>query len=124
MYKQLLNDLVSQAISEFIGDLKDVITFQSFQGNVYNEDTRRNTPVFTDYPDVDSSCVKFRADEKDSTVNVITDERCILPGKHIPVEPKETDRIVKSDNSTWEIFRVRGVPGQSVWILYIRKIKP
>ena len=125
MYRKLLNDLVSAAVSEYIGDLKDVITFRSFSGNVYDPDTRRNTPQFVEVLDVDASCYKFRADEKDSAVNVITDERCLIPSLHLPgVTPKETDRILKADGTLWEVFRVRGVPGESVWILFIRKVKP
>ena len=123
MYRKLVADLVSAAVSSYIGDLKDVITFRSFLGNVYDPDTRKNTPQFTDYPGVDVSCYKFRADEKDTSVNVVTDERCLIPGEHIPVTPKETDRILKADGSLWEVFRVRGVPGDSLWILFIRKVK-
>lgn len=124
MYKKLLDDLVSSAVGELIGDLKDVITYQSFTSAGYNPDTRRNETVFADLTGVDASCYKFRADEKDTTVNVVTDERCLVPSKHIPgITPKETDRIIKVDGSVWEVFRVRGVPGQSLWILFIRKIK-
>lgn len=123
MYRKLVSDLVSQAVSSFIGDLKDVITYQHFTGNAYDPDTRRNTPQFDVFTDVDASCYKFRADEKDSTINVVTDERCLIPSQHIPVTPKETDRITKADGTTWEVFRVRGVPGESVWILFIRKVK-
>lgn len=124
MYKKLLTDLVQQTIGTLIGDLKDTITYQSFGGNVYNPDTRVNVPTLVSYPGVDTSCVKFRVDEKDSSVNVITDEKCLLPGANIPVIPKETDRILKADGTVWEVFRVRGVPGQSLWILFIRKVKP
>lgn len=123
MYKKLISDLVVQTVGELIGDLKDVITYQSFTGNVYDANTRRNTPQFLDFPSVDSSCYKFRTDEKDTTINVITDERCLLPAANITVVPKETDRITKADGTVWEVFRVRGVPGQSLWILFIRKVK-
>lgn len=124
MYRELVAKLVSDAVSIHIGDLKDVITFRSFLGNVYDPDTRKNTPTFLDVLNVDASCFKFRADEKDSSVNVVTDERCLIPSEHIPgVTPKETDRILKADGTLWEVFRVRGVPGQSLWTLFIRKVK-
>lgn len=125
MYRKLVTDLVADAVNSLIGDLNEIVTFQSFTGNVYNPDTRKNTPTFTDVEDVATACYKFRADEKDTTVNVITDERCLIPSKNITgFVPKETDRIVKSTGEVWEAFRVKGVPGQSLYILYIRKVKP
>lgn len=119
-YQDLLKNAVSGLINSQIGDLKEVVTFRSYVSNGYDIDTGLTTDVFNDQADLSVATAKFKMDEKDTEVNVLKDERCYIPGKDLLFVPKKTDVIVKANGEKWEVYRVRGVPGGSLWIIYMR----
>lgn len=119
-YRDLLKNAVSGLINTQIGDLKDVVTFRSYVSNGYDIDTGLTTNIYNDQPGLSVVCAKFKIDEKDTEVNVLKDERCYIPAKDLLFVPKKTDVIVKANGEAWEFFRVRGVPGDSLWTCYMR----
>lgn len=119
--KALLDDLVFQTIGTTIDDLKEVITHKSYQGQVYDIDTAAPAISWANQSGVNSALVRFDIKEVDSEVNMVTDLKALIPGKGLLNIPKKTDTIIRANGSIWEIYRVKGVPGNSVWICYIRE---
>jgi hypothetical protein len=60
-------------------------------------------------------------DEKDSTVIVSTDLKCLIAAADLPVTPTINDKIV-AKGKTWNVLRVMGVPGDSLHILHVREV--
>lgn len=89
-----------------IGDLNKTITYKSLTGAVTRDlDAGTVTPVSVDYVIKQSVFVKFKDNEIDAQVSVMTDEKLIFPRQLLPVEPKATDIIVDNTGRTWEVTR-------------------
>lgn len=123
MYKQLLNGLVFDVINSLIGDLNDEIILRTFVSNGYDIELGQSEIVYTNQT-IKASCNRYQADEKDATVNLLTDERVLIPSQGLDNEPTENSVIIKDDGSVWEVKKVRKVPGNSLFIVHTRQVKP
>ena len=70
---------------------------------------------------------KFTAEERDNEINVLTDQKILIAfadlerqGFPADAEPGENDDIIIK-GVKWDVRRVMGVPGNSLYVLQIRK---
>lgn len=109
---------VSQAF-DAVDNLKKSITYHAVAVGVYDPVTDTNTEVVTDYTlEVIESTIKTT--EQDWTPVVRDSRKLVIEAADLPVEPKEQDRVTL-DGLNWEIIKINGVPGDSVWMVFIRQ---
>ena len=63
---------------------------------------------------------RFRAKEIDGSVNIATDSKFIMQTSDLPFTPENGDMIT-FNGGEWNVVKVMGVPGESIWILHVRK---
>lgn len=119
-FNALVKDLVSEAF-DIIDDLKEEITFQKHDGQTYNVDTGVVTEILVSYTKIPAVMARFTERELDEGVNVLTDVKCLIPAKDLPVIVDKDDEITRPDGTLWNVIKVMGVPGDSLWMLQIRK---
>jgi len=120
-FKTLVKDLVSEAIV-IIDDLTDkTATYISVTG------TTPYDPITDTQTEVSSSQVlpivfsRFKMEEVDESVIVQTDMKALISVKDLTATPEISDRITDSAGVIWNVQKKMGVPGDSLWILHIRK---
>lgn len=119
--KGSLNNLVSSAIA-ILGDIPIQITYISKGLNpVY--DTVNDVEVSTDTPMIVKAVkARFKAEEINASIIVDKDAKFIISNKDLnDITPKENDYFLDDKNMRWTVRVVKGVPGDSVWILQCRK---
>lgn len=119
--KGSLNNLVSSAI-KILGDLPIQITYVS-KGldKVYDPvtDVETSTDVQVSVKAVKA---RYKAEEINDSIIVDKDAKFIIANKDLgSVVPKEDDYFLDDRNTRWTVRIVKGVPGDSVWILQCRK---
>jgi ribonucleotide monophosphatase NagD (HAD superfamily) len=119
--KGTLNNLVSTAI-KIIGDIPIQITYVS----------KGLDPVYDPVTDTETSVdvqvivkvvkARYKAEEINESIIVDRDAKFIIANKDLNgVVPKENDYFLDENNLRWAVRQVKGVPGDSVWILQCRK---
>jgi len=101
-------------------DLAPLITYQYIPTTTYDPATGSLVETATNYS-VKAVLTSFRMDEKDSTVVIATDMKCLIAAADLPITPTINDRIV-AKGKTWNVMRVMGVPGDSLIILHVREV--
>lgn len=119
--KGLILDLVSQAFT-IVDDLAVVATFVQHTGSTYDAASGATTEATTLFPNIKMVMPKFSAEEKDDEVKIFTDSKCLIPAKDLPVVPNINDEITTA-TASWDVIRILGVPGDSLYILHVRKIR-
>ncbi len=129
--KRDIAGLVSLAIG-LTGDLSPVIVYRRHTGTTYDVKLGKPVDNFTDYGASPGSALKgtlarFSESERDSEVNVLTDQKILIAfadlerlGFPAGAEPSHNDDII-INGVKWDVRRVLGVPGNSLYILHIRK---
>ena len=119
--KGTLNNLVSTAI-KIIGDIPIQISYVSKGANpVYDPITDTETSTDTQVI-VKAVKARYRAEEINESIIVDKDAKFIIANKDLNgVVPKENDYFLDDHNLKWTVRIVKGVPGESVWILQCRK---
>lgn len=119
--KGTLNNLVSTAI-KILGDLPVTITYVSKGLNpVYDPIT--DTEISNDSQIIVKAVkARYKAEEINDSIIVDKDAKFIISNKDLAgIVPKEDDYFLDEKNQRWTVRMVRGVPGESVWILQSRK---
>ena len=119
-FNALVKDLVSTAFT-IVDDLGEKITFQKHVGQTYDIDTGLPTEDLTTFLNIPAVMARFTERELDETVNVLTDVKCLIPAKDLAAIVDKDDEIIRPDGSSWDVIKVMGVPGDSLWMLQIRK---
>ena len=88
----------------------------------YDTSTRTYSSVDTSYPDVPAVLAKFSIEEMDDEVISATDLKVIIAALDLPVLPKTQDQVVTDTGETYNVERLMGVPGDSLYILHVRKV--
>ena len=120
-----LKDLVANAVKGAIAatdDLADTVTFIKHGGNTYDPETGTNVEGTTSYPGIKAVMPRFSADEKDDQVIMLTDSKCLIAALDLPVVPDTNDELI-SPKGKWDVIRLMGVPGDSLYILHVRKVR-
>jgi len=120
-FSALVSGLVDSAFG-IVGDLAKQVTYVSNGGQTYDVESGKMVESTTSIPAVRCVATKFKSDEKDDQVAVLTDLKALIPASDLPgIEPKVDDEIVFANGSEWDVRRVLGVPGDSLHILHIRR---
>ena len=119
--KGSLNNLVSSAI-KILGDIPIQITYVSKGLNaVYDPVTDTNISTDTQV-NVKAVKARYKAEEINDSIIVDKDAKFIIANKDLNgVTPKEDDYLIDDMNNRWTVRLVKGVPGDSVWIMQCRK---
>lgn len=129
--KRDIAGLVSLAIG-LTGDLSPGVVYRRHTGTSYDIKLGRPVDTFTDYgaapgPSLKGTLARFSESERDSEVNVLTDQKILIAfadlerlGFPAGAEPSQNDDII-INGVKWDVRRVLGVPGNSLYILHIRK---
>lgn len=119
--KGLVEDLVSTAVS-ILGDMAEVTTYSSIVTGAYDPATDVVATTSTSRA-FNSVFARFSFDEVkgDKEIIVDTDAKLVVSAKDFGTgEPAKNDELtVKS--KVWNVVKVKGVPGDSVWIIHIRR---
>ncbi len=122
-----LNDIIKQQVSNAFtnilgpGGLTESVTVRYFvSAGVFDVDADTAVPVFNDVSDVLAIVSKPGFDDVKDHKVIFTDAKLIIPGPFLPTEPEvDTDKVIRANGEEWDIRKVVGVPGSSVWLVYI-----
>lgn len=126
-FKSLLEQQVqgAMAILGQVDGLAPEISYVEKGARAYNATTRTYTSVDTTHTGVPAVMSKFKVDEQDEKVVSSTDFKCIVAALDLSVTPKSQDQIVVASGiaaGTYNVERLMGVPGDSLYILHVRKV--
>jgi hypothetical protein len=120
MFKSLVDGLVSDAL-KLVDDLANKVTLVKYTGQTYDP---RTGPVdtYVEYPGLNCVMPKFTAEEKDDEVVILTDKKGLIARADLPagVEIEQNDEI-RDGTVLWDVKRILSVPGDSLYILHLRK---
>lgn len=122
-----LNDIIKQQVSNAFtnilgpGGLTESITLRYFVSDgVFDVENDTTTPVHNDVADVLAVVAKPGFDDVKDHKVVFTDAKLVIPGPFLPSEPQvDTDKVIRANGEEWDIRKVVGVPGGSVWLVFI-----
>ena len=118
-FKQLIKDQVSSAIS-ILDDLADAVVYSSTVMGTYDIATGVTARTITTR-NFNAVLARFSADEMDDSIVVATDMKMIVSASDFGVGEPGINDTLTSQSKTWNVENVKGVPGQSVWLVHIRK---
>ena len=122
-----LNDIIKQQVSNAFtnvlgpGGLTEAVTVKYFVSEgTFNVEDDTAEPDYNDVEDVLVVVAKPSFDDVKNHKVIITDAKLVIPGPFLPSEPQaDTDKVVRANGELWDIRKVVGVPGSSVWLVFI-----
>jgi len=122
-----LNDIIKQQVSNAFtnilgpGGLTESVTLRYFVSEgVFDVENDTAAPVFKDVPAVLAVVSKPGFDDVKDHKVIFTDAKLVIPGPFLPSEPQvDTDKVIRANGEEWDIRKVVGVPGSSVWLVFI-----
>lgn len=122
-----LNDIIKQQVSNAFTNvlgpagLTEAVTVRYFVSDgVYDVETDTALPVYNEVEDVLAVVAKPGFDDVKDHKVVFTDAKLVIPGPFLPAEPQvDTDKVIRANGEEWDIRKVVGVPGSSVWLVFI-----
>jgi len=124
MFETLLKEQM-QNVMQILGQVDGLAPNQTFvsteEDETYDTATRTYTAGETDYPDVPMVLARFTIEEMDSEIIATTDQKAIIASLDLPVEPRPQDKIRTADGKVYNVERLMGVPGESIYILHVRR---
>lgn len=120
-FKSLVENLVSNAFV-IIDDLAVSAIYHVEDEGQYDPSTSENTRVRTDHVIKESLFAKFtqKEMESDEDINGKSDAKLLFPLKDQTFVINDND-TVSVKGFIWDIQKAKGVPGDSLGILHIRK---
>lgn len=118
-YRSLIKGFVATAFKT-IGDLKDTVEYHHVIAGTVDPDTDEQM-LDTDDPETfECAKVKLTDEEVDYFPGPLITERLLIPWNVISLVPAEADYVIIA-GIRWEVRRFKGVPGESLWIVYIQR---
>lgn len=119
-YGALTKKLVADAIISKIPGLNRKVSFNYFVSNgIYDAETDTQAPVYNIIPDVIVVGVAPSFDEATQLDMVSADLKLLVPGVSLPKELTLGVDKVTIDGDLWNIKMVKGVPGGSLFSVYV-----
>lgn len=118
-FRQLIKDQVSSAITT-LDDLADAVVYSSTVVGDYNISTGKNARTTT-VRSFNAVLARFSADEMDDSILVATDMKLIVAAEDFGTGQPNINDTLTAQGNTWNVENVKGVPGESVWLVHIRK---
>lgn len=125
-FKSLLQTQVGK-VFEILGQTDGLAPEQTYLkhgGQTYDTATRTYITSSTQYPNVPMVLARFKAEEVDDEVVITTDMKALIPAVMLPVTPSMGDKIQTNDGKVFNVERIMGVPGDSLYILHVRETAP
>ena len=122
-----LNDIIKQQVTNVFtnvlapGGLTELVTFRYFtSAGVFNVEEDVAEPTYDDVEDVIALVAKPSFDDVKDHKVIFTDAKLVIAGPLLPSEPQaDTGKVVRANGEEWDIRKVIGVPGGSVWLVFI-----
>ena len=123
MFKSLMETQV-QKVFKILGQTDGLAPNQTYVGDsggqTYNTASRTYTSAEVDYPDVPMVLARFKSEEIDDQITVTTDLKALIAALDLPVAPQMGDKIRTQAGEVYNVERIMGVPGDSLYILHVR----
>lgn len=123
-FKTLIKDLVGDVVMPVLGQTDGLApnqTYVKITADAYDPATMEQTRTRVSYENVPMVLARYSIEEMEDADIVYTDYKVIIASKLLAVTPTEDDEILLDTGETYLVYKVGGVPGESVWILQIRK---
>jgi len=124
MFESLLKDQM-QNVMKILGQVDGLAPNQTYvskdEDAAYDTATRTYTAGEVDYPNVPMVLARFTIEEMDSEIIATTDQKAIIASLDLPVEPRPQDKIRTANGQVYNVERLMGVPGESIYILHVRR---
>jgi hypothetical protein len=117
-YRDKIAGLVQKAFQK-LGDLPTEITYTRVQPGVYDPDTDTTADTTASYV-IKAPLVGLTEAEQDWWPADLITQKVLIAGRDLPIVPQADDRIIIS-GVTWSVRKVRQVPGQSLYIVFIQE---
>lgn len=122
-----LNDniktMVSNAFTNILGPggLTETVTVKYFvSAGTFDVEEDTAEPEYNDVEDVLAVVAKPSFDDVKDHKVIFTDAKLVIPAPFLPSEPQaDTGKVVRANGELWDIRKVVGVPGSSVWVIFI-----
>lgn len=122
-----LNDIIKQQVSNAFtnilgpGGLTEEVTFKFFvSAGTFDVEADTAIPEYNSVPKVLAVVAKPGFDDTKNSNVIFSDAKLVIPGPFLPQEPEpDTDVVIRKNGEEWAIRKVVGVPGSSVWIVFI-----
>lgn len=123
-FKGTIQSLVTTAF-DIVGDLKTPVDVTYIVGiGAYNPVSDTESKVTASSSSIQVIFTNFDFNEVDSSVIVETDMKILVDASKLGGNvPKVTDVFLEvSKNIEWNVMRVKTVPGNSLYIVHVRKV--
>jgi hypothetical protein len=117
-YRDKIAGLVQKAFQK-LGDLPTEVTYTRVVPGAYDPDTDTTANVTQTYT-LNVVQVGLTEQEQDWWKTNLVTQKLLIAARDLPVVPEENDRVVIS-GVTWSVKRVKRVPGDSLFIVYIQE---
>lgn len=112
-----ISALVKKAFQK-TGDLRTTVTFQRLTPGAYDPATGAVAITEVEYTITNAILTSVSSAEMGWFPADRNTQKLLIAGEDLPVEPTTTDNVVIG-GVTWEITRVKQVPGDALYVLYI-----
>lgn len=112
-----ISSLVLKAFQK-TGDLRTTVTFQRLTPGAYDPSTGAVAVTEVEYTVTNAVLTAISGMEFEWFPADRNTQKLLIAAEDLPVTPTTTDNVVIG-GTTWEITRVKSVPGVSLYILYI-----
>ena len=123
-----INNQIKQRVAQMYtktlgpGGLTETMTFMYYVSAATSFDVENDMhePTWQTVAGVQAVVAQPTDDDMKKSDVVVSDAKLVIPGVFLPREPNvETDRVIRADGTEWNIRKVKGVPGGSLWIVFI-----
>lgn len=113
-----VSKLVQNAIKK-TGDLAARVTYVRVVPGAYNPTTDTAADTETSYTNIPVVLTNLDQTESDWFLPDKIMQKMVVAALDLPVSPLVTDYVL-IDGVKWEVKRIRTVPGNSLWLVYIQ----
>jgi len=114
---------VFDVIARVDSDLVPLITYLEAAFAEYSTDTRSYRSGFCEHPNIPVVIAQPETDTADTDI-ARSSAKFVISAKNLPVTPKIQDRVKTADGQHYSILKVRGVSGDSLWLIYGCEVAP
>jgi hypothetical protein len=126
-FESLLKDQV-QGLMKTLGQndgLAPAHSYVQVTEGAYDTVTRTRTPTESVFTGIPMVLARFSVEEMQDPLLQVTDLKALIAFNDLPtgVTPKEQDKIRLTSGEEYDVVKLMGVPGNSIYILQIRLIR-
>ena len=120
-YAVLTSNLVFNAFAKNLKGLTVQATFKVLsEEGVYDAETDTTSHVYVDDGPHTSVAAKPTVEDMDALGIEASSTKLIVPGLKLVYDPDIADHVM-INGVRWEISKVKGVPGEAIWLVFIRQ---